>query len=381
MKTLLIHTWTAYKNGEDYYLPYMHWIYLSEIREHFSKIYILVPVGIVEDPEDLVPMNYHNVQILPVPFYSSYLGAIKTFFHYLKQYYNLPNVDVVYSRYPAPFGWLQKVFCKKKKRIIHYVGDPLDAAKNNPNFSKLKKIVFTTLFMPEYFLFIWACKGATVFTNGFDISERLKKKNILATPLISSTLVDNDFCLTDKIIDNTRPKIIYIGYLRTAKGVETVIKAFAKFLNDYPEAVLTIVGEGEFEYDLKQLVSSLGIQSDVRFHPFIDDRGKINSLLRDHDLFCFGSLSEGSPRVILEAMANGLNVLSTPVGSLPYIFNDYDSIVYADFNDVSDFHLKMKRLFENTELMLKIRNIAYFKVKNFTIKQFINSIFEEVSHD
>ena len=63
-KKLLIHTWTAYKKGQNYYLPYMHWIYLNEIQKYFSKIYIIVPIGIVNDPKDLIPMEFGNVEIL-----------------------------------------------------------------------------------------------------------------------------------------------------------------------------------------------------------------------------------------------------------------------------------------------------------------------------
>ena len=72
MKKLLIHTWTAYKIGSNYFLPYMHWIYLNEIKKYFSKIYIIVPVGNIKDSKDLIPLTFENVEILCVPFYSNY---------------------------------------------------------------------------------------------------------------------------------------------------------------------------------------------------------------------------------------------------------------------------------------------------------------------
>ena len=273
------------------------------------------------------------------------------------------------------------VISQKKKRIIHYVGDPIDAAKHNPNFSKIKKTILTTLFIPEERLFLWACNGAKVFTNGFDIANKLNLKNINAQPLISSTLIDEDFYYDDKIINTESPKIIYIGYLRTAKGVETLIRAFHKFLMNYPKAILSIVGEGEFEGDLRKIVAGYKIEKNVIFYGFIEDREKINSLLRNHDLFCFASLSEGSPRVILEAMANGINVLSTPVGSLPFIFKDDKDIIFAEFNNEKDFYNKMIDLYKKTKKMNIIRLEAFKKVKKFTIKNFIKSIFENFGND
>lgn len=381
MKKLLIHTWTAYSFEGKYYLPYMHWVYLNEIQQYFSKIYIIIPVGNIKDTKDLILMDFLNVEILSVPFYSNYKGALKTFFYYVKRYYFLPEIDVAYARYPAPFGWLQKFFLRKTERIIHFVGDPIDAANNNPNFTAIKKRILTTLFFPEKKLFEWACVGAKVYTNGFHIAERLKVKKILAEPLISSTLREQDFYFDDNKVINTSPKLIYIGYLRTAKGIETIVNAFSRLLKDYPKSVFTIIGEGEFESELKDLVLKLQIEENVMFHGFIDDRKKINRFLRSHDLFCFGSLSEGSPRVILEAMANGINVLSTPVGSLPSVFDDKENIVYANFKDDNDFYIKMKYMFENIDEMFKIRLNAFNKVKTFTIKKFIKTIFYNESNN
>ena len=375
-KKLLIHTWTAYKYEGKYYLPYMHWVYLNEIVEYYDIINLIIPVGYIKEVGDLVEIKHNNVAFIDIPFYSNYIGALKTFFHYLWGYFNLKNCDVLYSRYPAPFGWLQKVFFRKKNRIIHYVGDPVDAAKKNPNFSWFRKYILILLFQPENWLFEWACKGAKVFTNGFHIAERLKKKGIDATPLISSTLREEDFRLTDVKVNLTSPKVIYIGYLRTAKGVETVIKAFNILLKDFPSAILSIVGNGEFEAELHELVKNLGINKQVKFLGFIDDRSRINELLRSHDIFCFASLSEGSPRVVLEAMANGINVVSTPVGSLPSVFDDNQEIIYANFNDELDFFKKMKYLVENRDVMIELRKKAFNKVQTFTIKSFIRSIFD-----
>lgn len=375
MKKILIHTWTAYKCNGEYYLPYMHWVYLNEIVKYYKEVNLIIPVGKVYDVGDLVKVEFNNVKFIEIPFYSNYISAVRTFFHYIWGYLKLKDCDVVYSRYPAPFGWLQKVFFDKKDRIIHYVGDPIDAANNNPNFSKLKKITLITLFWTENKLFEWACKGAKVFANGTHISKKLKIKGIDATPLISSTLRNDDFVVNSMKKQNPAPKLIYVGYLRTAKGVETIINAFKMLLQDFPNSILSIVGNGEFENELKNIVQNFGIENQVFFYGFIDDRNRINALLRSHDVFCFASLSEGSPRVILEAMANGTNVVSTPVGSLPSIFTDNEDIMYANFNDGVDFYKKIKHLITNPKIMIKLRSKALQKVKCFTIESFISSIF------
>lgn len=380
MKSILLHAWSVQKKDNNYFLPYVHWVYLNEIVKYFDRICLLSPTIINNnaDSEGYVSLEcFQNVVVEELPPINSYIKAIKYFFTYRNIYRKFTHYYAVYARYPVPFGWLQKVYIKNAKRIIHFVGDPIDAAKTNPNFNWLKKRFLITFFMPEHYLYLWACKGAKVYTNGFHLAERLRKQGVNAKPLISSTLNKNDFYFDkNKVINNIAPKIIYVGYLRKAKGVETVINAFSLILHSFPKAELSIVGSGDFEEELKQIVSNKNIRN-VTFLGHVDQREKLNKLLRTHDIFCFASLSEGSPRVILEAMANGLNVISTPVGALPHIFTENEHIFYAGFNNPKMFREKIEELIFNPEIAKIIRAKAYTKVQNFTIQIFLKTIFSE----
>lgn len=379
-KKLLIHAWTVHFDGIHYYLPYTHWIYLSEIVFFYSEVSLLSPVIKNEKAGEIGLVclkEFKNVSIVPLPASSGYIEAIRYFPMYYRAYRKLKGVDTFYARYPVPFGWLQKLFFKRSRRIIHFVGDPVDAAKSNPNFSQLKKLLLLAFFQPEHKMYLWACKGAEVYTNGYHLAERLKNQGISARPLISSTLKEGDYYYDEnKIIDECLPKILYIGYLRKAKGVETVIKAFKILKTKYSGASLTVVGSGESESQLEKMVSDYKLEG-VSFLGHIDNRSQLNRIIRQHDIFCFASLSEGSPRVILEAMANGINVVSTPVGSIPSIFIDGEDILFADFNDEEMFSNKMIELIKNRKLAADTRQRSYRKVKGYTIKSFIKDIFDE----
>src|SRR5690606_16399655 len=196
-KKILIHAWSLQRKGEEYYIPFTHWIYLKEIIKYYDKIVLLSPVKKLkesQEPKGSSISSFKNVSVFPLPYNDGgYIGALKYFFHYRKAYKVLDNISVYYARYPVPFGWLQKIYGRNRKRIIHYVGDPVDAAKKNPNFSWLKKCFLIGGFSFENLLYKWACKDAKVYTNGFHIAEKLKKSNIKAKALISSTLTDSDF--------------------------------------------------------------------------------------------------------------------------------------------------------------------------------------------
>lgn len=377
---LLLHAFNIEKKGEDYYLPYSHWVYVAEMIKHFDKVVILAGCKKLTNSQisqnvligDLSKIEVYELPVSPT---ATYISSIRFFIYYAIGYRNIKDVTTYYSRYPTPFGWLQKIFAPKHiKRIVHYVGDPVDAAKNNPNFSKFKKILLIKGFWLEDRLYDWACKGAQVFTNGVHLSEKLKIKSIDATPLISSTLRESDFYYEEKNISPEKLEFIYLGYLRTAKGVETVIRAFDLYNKEYPESRLKIIGSGEFEQQLKNIVSVDRIKN-VAFLGRIEDRETINKHLRESDVFLFASLSEGSPRVILEAMSNGLAVISTPVGSLPEVFKNEEDILFSDFNSPQSFYDNIKKLVHNTRYYEEIRKRSFMKVKEYTNENFIKRIF------
>ncbi|RVU00726.1 glycosyltransferase [Mucilaginibacter limnophilus] len=383
MEKLLIHAWVVHKQNGKYFLPYTHWIYLQQIVKYYSHICLISPVKKIADGGDdklfsLEEFTNLSVYELPNSNYS-YAGAIKHIGSYYNAYKRLhKHFDKVYVRYPVPFGWLSKLFFKDADRTIHFVGYPLEVTKLNPELSTFKKNLLLFLFRPEHSLYVWACKGAKVFTNGHHIKENLCKQGVNATAVISSTLVESDFYFDEyKQIDTANVKLLHIGYLRKWKNIDVIIKAFKLLLADKPGATLTIVGEGECKEQLKSLAVQLQIADKVDFKPHASRRDELTGYLRTHDIFCFSSISEGSPRVILEAMANGINVLSSRVGSLPFIFTHKVDIAFADNNE-QDFYNKLIKITADAGLMASIRANAFDKAQQFTIAAFIRTIFNQV---
>ncbi|MEO6150397.1 MAG: glycosyltransferase [Mucilaginibacter sp.] len=380
MKKLLIHAWGLEKDENGYHIAATHYTYLTEIIKYYSEICLLSPVKVLKPGvnSQLTPIAcIAGIRVHELPYSNSYISAIKFFPAYRRAYQQLhTQFDRVYVRYPTPFGWLSRYYFKDI--IIHFVGDPVDATLANTNFSPLKRRVLVNLFRPENHLFLQACKKARVFTNGYHIKERLHKKHINAQAVISSTLGSADIYFGEgNTLAPDNVKLLYTGYLRKAKGIETLIHAFDMLLKEYPKATFTIVGTGEFETELKSLVYKLNRGNEITFTGHIDSREQLNELYRAHSLFCFASLSEGSPRVILEAMANGINVLSTPVGALPTIFEHDKNIVFAEAHNARDFSEKMLSLINNTRHSLDIKTAAFNKAKGYTTANFIKTIFSE----
>ena len=121
-------------------------------------------------------------------------------------------------------------------------------------------------------------------------------------------------------------RLIYIGRLNKAKGIDGILDALAKLQG---KAILSIVGDGEeknnlIEYSKKKKVSEL-----VNFEGFVEPN-EVCKFLLNNDILIMNSEFEGKPMSILEALSFGLPVVTTNVGGIGDITkNNFDS-VYTD---------------------------------------------------
>jgi colanic acid/amylovoran biosynthesis glycosyltransferase len=117
-------------------------------------------------------------------------------------------------------------------------------------------------------------------------------------------------------------RIVQAGRLIEKKGFPVTLRAFAVFLNQYPNATLTIAGEGPLLDELQSLARELTIDEHVSFTGFISQQELRDIYDRSH-IFVHPSQTgqdgnqEGIPNSMLEAMATGLPVFATVHGGIP----------------------------------------------------------------
>ena len=104
------------------------------------------------------------------------------------------------------------------------------------------------------------------------------------------------------------PVFAYLGRLKKYKGVDLVIRAFAR-VGD-PRAVLEIAGEGDYRPALERLVASLDLAARVRFLGYVSESEKL-ALLRRAWATVFASPKEGWGLTNIEASACGTPVVAS----------------------------------------------------------------------
>lgn len=116
--------------------------------------------------------------------------------------------------------------------------------------------------------------------------------------------------------------ILTVCRLDENKGVDVVIKAFSLLKRrQQRDAKLLIVGDGPERASLKKLASKLQIQQRTIFFGS-RSRQELLELYNLTDIFVLASYSEGTPRVLVEAMACECISISTNVGDVPRIIHN-----------------------------------------------------------
>ncbi len=135
-----------------------------------------------------------------------------------------------------------------------------------------------------------------------------------------------------------RWRVIQACRLIEKKGLPVTLRAFARFAEDYPEARLTIAGDGPLLPKLKDFASELGLTDRVDFPGFLSQE-ELRAAYYDSHLFAHPSEigkdgnQEGVPNSMLEGMATGLPVLATKHGGIPEAVESGVSGILVDEKD------------------------------------------------
>lgn len=116
---------------------------------------------------------------------------------------------------------------------------------------------------------------------------------------------------------NERVRILYSGVFGARKGVFDLIEAFADVPENPAGPDLYLFGDGDVEA-VRTAAKASGAGARIHVSGWLDHKSYL-SQLRDYDFYVLPSYAEGLPMSILEAMGQGLPIISTRVGGIPEV--------------------------------------------------------------
>ena len=160
--------------------------------------------------------------------------------------------------------------------------------------------------------------------------------------------------------DGSQAHIVFLGRLGTNKGVPELLAAFASANLKGLAWRATLAGDGDPRPFIDE-AAKLGIAHRLTFPGWLG-KAASDELLRGATVFVLPSHTEGLPMAVVEALAHGIPVVTTPVGAIPDYLADGESALFVQPGDPAGLAQALARLVASRSLRehLAVRGHAVF---------------------
>jgi N-acetyl-alpha-D-glucosaminyl L-malate synthase BshA len=302
----------------------------------------------------------HRIRVMRIPllgFASYFVGAFRVIVRV--------NPDLIHSQsIPTALHSLLMKKVLKKPYVVWargsdiYLPSRLDKLFCRFTLKKASTVITLTADMKKNIRSICQ-QEAIVIPNGID----LDKFNALPRESVRN-------CLN---VREDGKIVLFVGTLRTVKGVRYLIHAMRIVSQKELGARLILVGDGEERQYLEKLTRDLNLGDSVTFLGKVLNE-KVPEYMAAADVFVLPSLSEGFPVVILEAMASGLPIIATIVRGMPEIVHDGENGFLVQARNPAQIAKRLILLLEDDQLRGKISRNNKERVNDYTWEKVIDSI-------
>jgi glycosyltransferase involved in cell wall biosynthesis/MoaA/NifB/PqqE/SkfB family radical SAM enzyme len=173
--------------------------------------------------------------------------------------------------------------------------------------------------------------------------------------------------------------ILNVSRLSPMKGLDNLMLAAPRVLQQHPNARFLLAGEGEERERLTSLRDHLRLAGRVEFLGHVDD---VPSLLAASDILCHPSIAEGLPNAIVEALASGTPVVASDVGGIPEVVEHERTGLLIPAHDISSIATSLGRLLGSPELRERLagngRDVAR---ERFDLQRNLAHLVERLEHE
>lgn len=134
--------------------------------------------------------------------------------------------------------------------------------------------------------------------------------------------------------EKSQCRVLFLGNLTERKGVTDLLKALARSQEASSGRVDAVFAGGGDIATYSQKAQALGVSGYTRFVGWAD-QAQAAQWVASADVLVLPSYDEGLPLVILEALANGVAVICTPVGEIPHVLQDGTDVLMVAPGDIN----------------------------------------------
>ncbi len=353
---------------------------LDQLARRVAEVRYHAPLATDEATCDY-PLTAPNLHVEPWAAWGNSLGAMKRPWRLVRGYWRLSgDGDAILLRGSGPLNWLVHLFARLRgRRVVHWlVGNPLAIiAGSDRGYGGPVRLLGTIFARFERVMLRLSARvsRATLLVNGQELA-RIYRSNRTIT-VVSTSITAGDLRRREDTCSGDEIRLLYMGFIRPEKGVEHLIEALPLVHSSRPVR-LVVVGSvgpfGDYAGRLRRLADRLGVADRIDWAghvPFGPGRFKY---MDEADIFVLPTLSEGTPRVLVEARARCLPVVSTGVGGIPSSVTDgVDGLLVPPANPAS-LAAAVGRVIGDGDLRRGLIRAGYERVATLTVERFAETL-------
>ncbi len=264
-------------------------------------------------------LNIPDADVVPLPPLKSVIRSQAYYFptrRILRQF--AASVDVLFIR--VPFQIPTALRGLRTPKLLHVAGNPYEVISVSTDYHGLmKRLALRFAAHSNATLRRMTAEPMTrVASNGSEMWDVLRAR--AGRVVVSSCIYEREMRPRENLALGVPPRMLFVGYLRPEKGIHNLLDAFEQLRKTRP-LKLTLVGGTDkttrSEDSTHQRIRNSPYRDDIQLTGMIEFGEPLFDLYRSHDVFVLPSLSEGTPRTLVEARSFGCPVVATRAGGIP----------------------------------------------------------------
>lgn len=351
-----------YKHNDTYFTNGGFGDYLEQMCVSFDRVILCCKVTKRIPPPGFYPVDHSNLKIVPVPLLVTELGAIALQpVVFVRGIAVVREADVIHARMPDWTGITGSVLARLfgKPCFHQIIGDTAGLARSIP---LSKGFGLGAGLRAALLLYDWCERqvsvGRMVFAQGqvaYDKHRRASERFLV----LSSAHRAGDMGAVTPRCEGDRLRLLSVGRLQSVKNHQLLIRAIARLREVDPRWELCILGEGPKRPELEALIADLDLGAHVTLPGNLSHGAELWDAYDKADVFALVSVSEGTPKVLLEAMARGCPVVATRVGGIPTAVAHEDRGLLFESGDLDGLVQALTRMAGDKALRERCQNEAW----------------------
>lgn len=299
-------------------------IRVDALAQYFDQIVMCNPVARFDIPEAQYEPHSTNISVEALPYYGRVTRSLLRLPKCASLIWRASRSwSLLHITLPSPLGIIGYLCARARNipMVLSVVGD-LEAQYEQRRYHGMSRLAARAAVWLSERATHWMVDRAPTITQGDGLYAKYKRNgnrimNIPWSPIASSMIAQRDDSCT-----GPRIQLLFVGALLEKKGIFVLLESARLLRRHMDNFVLTYVGTGPFAAELAQRVADADLSGHVVLKGGIYSECELLREFDAADLFVFPTYAEGFPRVIFEAMARGLPVISTLVSGIPGVLQE-----------------------------------------------------------